>query len=216
MKSLKFDSWLNKIQISGMRTLLNSEHYGILFLDFDGVLHPDPCKTDKLFCHMDKFCEVLRAMQPNVAVVISSLWRTKYPLKALRKLFPRDLRDCIIDVTPVSKGRKAKRCEEIKAYLSTNNLHNIHYAILDDRPEWFKDLRGMIACNRAVGLEEAQYHKLRQWFDYISDDRKKRAKNGLPAAPHNTPNRIGLYGGEFSMPSQIDTVEDKKQSQGKS
>lgn len=190
-----------------MRTLLKSEHYGILFLDFDGVLHPDPCKNEQLFCHVQKFSEVFRLMQPHVAIVISSLWRTKYPLKALRKIFPSDMRDCIIDVTPVSKGKKASRCEEIKAYLNANNLQNVHYAILDDRPEWFKDLRGMVACDREIGLEEAQYQKLRQWFDYITDDRKRREKNGLPAAPHKTSDRIGFYIGDFAMPIQVDNLD---------
>lgn len=169
-----------------MRTLLKPEHYGILFLDFDGVLHPDECEAKMFFCHMEKFSALIRDMQPHVAIVISSLWRTKYPLKALRKIFPIDIRDSIIDVTPVSRTKKAKRCEEIKAYLNKSNLENVHYAILDDHPEWFRDLRGIITCDPKIGLQDAQCYKLKQWFDYISDERTRKEKKNTPFSAQNT------------------------------
>ena len=74
----------------------------MVFLDFDGVLHPEPCADDELFCHLSSIEEVLREY-PHVLVVISSAWRLAYRHRAisrLRKYFSQDIARRIVGVTP--------------------------------------------------------------------------------------------------------------------
>jgi hypothetical protein len=77
----------------------------ILFLDFDGVLHPLftrpelPPEESRPFCYLPRFAAVLRDY-PSVEIVISSTWRLKRDLEQLREPFPHDLRPRVIDTTP--------------------------------------------------------------------------------------------------------------------
>ncbi|MFZ3000646.1 MAG: HAD domain-containing protein [Undibacterium umbellatum] len=52
----------------------------ILFLDFDGVLHPEPCydKT-QLFSCLPRLEAILRDF-PTVQIVISSTWRKNWSI----------------------------------------------------------------------------------------------------------------------------------------
>ncbi|MET3139349.1 hypothetical protein AAKU61_003730 [Undibacterium sp. GrIS 1.2] len=72
----------------------------ILFLDFDGVLHPEPCYDEaKLFTCLSRLEQVLREFA-SVRIVISSTWREKHSLSDLRRLFSADIAERIIGVTP--------------------------------------------------------------------------------------------------------------------
>lgn len=71
----------------------------ILFLDFDGVMHPEFCHESKHFVHRDNFETVLRAA-PHVELVISSTWRHKRSLDELKLLFTADVAARIIGTTP--------------------------------------------------------------------------------------------------------------------
>jgi hypothetical protein len=71
----------------------------ILFVDFDGTLHPDGCECDQFFCRTPLLEEVLRGF-PHVQVVISSSWGQVHPLAQLREFFSDDIKARIIDVTP--------------------------------------------------------------------------------------------------------------------
>lgn len=51
----------------------------IIFLDIDGVLHPDPATLDQAFCQRHLLWELLKA-RPGVQVVISSDWRADHSL----------------------------------------------------------------------------------------------------------------------------------------
>ncbi|MBC3871856.1 HAD domain-containing protein [Undibacterium oligocarboniphilum] len=72
----------------------------ILFLDFDGFLHPEPCYDDKqLFCCLPRLENVLRDFQ-IVQTVISSTWREKRSLDELKVFFAADIAPRIIGATP--------------------------------------------------------------------------------------------------------------------
>ena len=77
----------------------------ILFLDFDGVLHPLftrpelPPEESRPFCYLPRFATVLRDY-PSVEVVISSTWRITRDLEQLREPFPHVLRPRVIGTTP--------------------------------------------------------------------------------------------------------------------
>lgn len=51
----------------------------ILFLDFDGVLHPEHCLESKHFCLLPVLEKVVRQV-PEVGLVIASTWRLQVSL----------------------------------------------------------------------------------------------------------------------------------------
>lgn len=72
----------------------------ILFLDFDGVMHPEFCHESKHFVHRDNFEAVMRAA-PHIDLVISSTWRQKRSLDELKQLFTADVAARIVGATPL-------------------------------------------------------------------------------------------------------------------
>lgn len=58
----------------------------VLFLDFDGVTHPEPCCQEDVFCRLNLIEDVLLGF-PTVDIVISSSWRDHYTLEYLRSFF---------------------------------------------------------------------------------------------------------------------------------
>lgn len=78
----------------------------ILFLDFDGVLHPqydaEPTPVSEIFCHLPRFESVMRDF-PSVEIVISSTWCIQFSLDELRSRFSPDIAARIIDGTPKIK-----------------------------------------------------------------------------------------------------------------
>jgi hypothetical protein len=57
-----------------------------LFLDFDGVLHPQGGTTDRLFEHSNLLQICLQQIE-HIEVVISSSWAEVHPLEHLRDFF---------------------------------------------------------------------------------------------------------------------------------
>jgi len=62
----------------------------ILFLDFDGVLHPEHCHESKHFCCLPSLERAVRQV-PEYELVITSTWRLQYPLEHLRQRFSTDV-----------------------------------------------------------------------------------------------------------------------------
>ena len=77
----------------------------ILFLDFDGVLHPEydrqAAPADVAFCHLPRF-EAVMCDHPEVEIVISSTWREQFPLDDLRARFSPDIAARIVGATPIT------------------------------------------------------------------------------------------------------------------
>ncbi|MBK6595436.1 MAG: hypothetical protein IPG23_23505 [Burkholderiales bacterium] len=72
----------------------------VLFLDFDGVMHPEFFHESKHFVHLGTFETMIRAA-PHVELVISSTWRQKRSLNELKALFTADVAARIIGTTPL-------------------------------------------------------------------------------------------------------------------
>lgn len=72
----------------------------IVFLDFDGVTHPEVCKGEQLFNCLPLIERVLRHHR-QVEVVISSSWREHHPLSELSARFSHDIGDRVVGCTPV-------------------------------------------------------------------------------------------------------------------
>jgi hypothetical protein len=74
----------------------------VLFLDIDGVLHPDGPGDYQDFSCLPLFCDALRAADApgRVPIVISSAWRHTQRLTDIRSHFPADIGPRVVGVTP--------------------------------------------------------------------------------------------------------------------
>jgi hypothetical protein len=111
----------------------------IIFLDFDGVMHPVN-QTD-LFCREEHLARVLRDF-PDVEIVISSSWRETHTLKNMLTFFLTDLRSRIVGMTPVVEIRDTVdmpgvRLREINKYLTDTGNQHRRWVALDDDPGIF-------------------------------------------------------------------------------
>ena len=112
----------------------------ILFLDFDGVLHPH-LRHEPDFCHNELLWQILRAC-PDAQVVFSTSWRDIYSPAELVVLVTNgggeDLVNRFIGFTPnlEGEGRYGRRDLEIQSWLDANSYVGPWLAI-DDIPELF-------------------------------------------------------------------------------
>ncbi|WP_332853644.1 HAD domain-containing protein [Duganella sp. S19_KUP01_CR8] len=142
----------------------------ILFLDFDGVLHPDiNYNAELLMCNRPLLEDVLRS-RPKVDVVISSTWREAHALGELQSLFCADIAPRIVGVTPRWReiqddsafGRYVRQAE-IEAWLRSHNRAWQQWLAVDDQPHLFKPFcANLFATNPATGLTEADCEVLAQ------------------------------------------------------
>jgi hypothetical protein len=126
----------------------------ILFLDFDGVTHPDPCEAGQLFRRLPFIEEVLREFEA-CQIVISSSWRVVHRLDEMRGYFAADMRSRVIDVTPEYRARNGHlgtpdfdpsahrqwECEtwlRKRVQLSQDRQAGPSWIAIDDRDYWFR------------------------------------------------------------------------------
>lgn len=128
-----------------MSTNLSGANVLILFLDIDGVLHPEGVGEELHFVHLDNFEGVLREF-PQIQVVISSTWRLDMSLEELRLRFSEDLRPRIVGVTPSlpeSKDPRKQRQRECEQWLETALAADLSlrppWLALDDRANYFDE-----------------------------------------------------------------------------
>jgi DNA recombination-dependent growth factor C len=124
----------------------------ILFLDFDGVLHP---KGGQRLVHLPIFEKMVRGT--DLKIVISSTWREVYSLSKLKSMFSEDIRPKIISATPQLPVHTTEyeRSEEIHDWLRLRG--NPQWLALDDDIDIFhpRDRSNVILCNGKAGLTES-------------------------------------------------------------
>lgn len=112
----------------------------ILFLDFDGVLHPEHCHASKHFCCLPVLEHALR-QAPECKLVITSTWRLAQPFEALRQRFSPDIAVRIAGVTPKFSDLKQvpstlisyPREAECHAWRWANEVPHLPWLAVDDR-----------------------------------------------------------------------------------
>ncbi|MFC3106848.1 HAD domain-containing protein [Undibacterium arcticum] len=150
----------------------------ILFLDFDGVLHPDPCDEGERFSRLPAFEALMRDF-PAVEIVVSSSWRVARTLDDLRAFFATDIAQRIIGVTPPDSrefpelaqiiGPGYFRQIEIEAWIRHFGRAREPWLVLDDRAYLFRPfLPNLILCDGDTGLTPAVEEKLRQKLNHHS------------------------------------------------
>jgi hypothetical protein len=135
----------------------------ILFLDFDGVLHPDPCRDrEHLFESAPRLAQVVEAF-PDLGVVLSTSWRLTHPFSDLLLPLPRELRNRVLGRTPAYGEFAAvpalapyRRHAECLQWLREHELAEGPWFALDDRPAWFAPYcENLVECHPARGFDEA-------------------------------------------------------------
>jgi hypothetical protein len=147
----------------------------ILFLDFDGVLHPVGSMAKQYFSKLPLLERFLRDEASGWQVVISSSWREYYSRQQLLEIFSPDLRLRIIGSTPVDGDRSLHatwgaqaslypREIQIRHFLAQRGLNADRWVALDDKKEWFRDLEAndrLVLCSPEIGLSERDLQRLR-------------------------------------------------------
>jgi len=129
----------------------------LLFLDFDGVLHPALDGREPNFCRLPLLEPVLRAA-PSVSIVISSTWREALTLDELREPFSAGIA-CRIAVTPLLEG--ALRHGEIMRYLKLHATHATEWVALDDAVvEFPRGCPYLLLCDPRTGLTDTVAREL--------------------------------------------------------
>lgn len=144
----------------------------VLFLDFDGVLHPSLCLEAELFCRRPLFEEVMRRF-PAVRIVVSSSWRHHFAVERLRPHFSGDIAERIDDITPLwVPGGPADRFQEIMAFASSRGLDEEAWLALDDSAfEFPMDCANLVLCDSRFGLTEEVAELLAQRLARLCEDR---------------------------------------------
>lgn len=112
----------------------------ILFLDFDGVLHP-LMRREPDFCRLPLLWEILRAC-PEARVVFSTSWREIYRPDEILEFVTfgggEDLAHHFVGQTPrIKTGTDCDRRDlEIQSWIDTNK-HTGHWLAIDDQPPLF-------------------------------------------------------------------------------
>lgn len=138
----------------------------ILFLDFDGVLHPRS-PGQHLFSNLARLEAVLRDFE-FVEVVITSTWREDMSLDQLQTLFSPDIRPRIIGTTPVVEiefppGPHGSREAEIRRFLEQDEHKDRPWIALDDEERLFTpDCANLIKCATLTGFEENAERMVRE------------------------------------------------------
>lgn len=143
----------------------------ILFLDFDGVLHPEVfCFTapgglrwEGEFSRVPLFEDVMREFA-HIDIVISSAWREANSLDTLRGFFSPDIANRIIGVTPVLPiDMEARREKEIRTWLRQAGRENEPFIAVDDWPALFsRDCDFLFPVDPGRALDKAAADALRQ------------------------------------------------------
>jgi len=149
---------------------MNTESAPVLFLDFDGVTHPEPCEKHQLFQSLPLIESVLRRY-PGVLVILSTTWRTTHALDELKDRFSSDVAERVLGGTPLVNlydlawypaplsGRSRQR--EIEAWLHQNRTLNHPWVAIDDRPWWFEsECQNLLVTSPLTGFTESDVDRL--------------------------------------------------------
>ena len=134
----------------------------ILFLDFDGVLHPDPCPDkSRLFENVTRLADALQEF-PEVGIVLSTSWRNVRPESELLDPLPASLRARVLGITPrfgdftaAASRIPYRRHAECEQWLLAHDMSDSPWWALDDRAYWFAPYcENLIQCDAQRGFDE--------------------------------------------------------------
>ena len=134
----------------------------ILFLDFDGVLHPTTSPQHLLFSKAEPLAEVLS--KNPCKIIISSSWRFHHEIKAMKNLLPKPISHLIHGFTGQAHIGEWPRYNEIKNYMIDQEILANWRAIDDSFLEFPKYCEELILCQGKDGITEKQLIELSKWL----------------------------------------------------
>ncbi len=126
----------------------------LIFLDFDGVLHPNLCPGDRHFVHAQALADTIGAAE--VDIVISSSWRFHHSPHDLVQRLPEALGRRIIGATGEPCIGRFLRHREILGYLGKYRIRERWIALDDSAWEFPPDCRELIRCDGSTGIGERE------------------------------------------------------------
>ena len=152
----------------------------ILFLDFDGVLHPTWESSPRegywipyrgpMFVRAHVLAEILRPYRDRINIVISSTWGASRSLDELKALLPAEVAGRVIDAVhhqlppleDFTRGNEIDcRYAEISYYLNATSFAGDWVALDDDDDGWPSEQRNhLVHADRDLGEITIQ-HRLR-------------------------------------------------------
>ncbi len=133
----------------------------ILFLDFDGVLHPSHFREGSEFSKIPLLEEL--TSKYDFQIVISSSWRFHYSLPELKAKLGKKLGDIVIDMTGEACGSYHARFNEISEWLEFHPKCDWR-ALDDSKVEFPADCRNLILCDSRIGVNQSQITELVEWL----------------------------------------------------
>lgn len=136
----------------------------LLFLDFDGVLHPAPGSDELAFNKAEELAQTL--IKNPCKVVISSSWRFHHTLEQIKDKLPLPMREFVIDTTGDPHIGKWPRFNEIKNYMVQRNIIANWRALDDGFIEFPFFCEQLIVCNPNTGITLKEMALLEAWLKY--------------------------------------------------
>ena len=132
-----------------------------LYLDFDGVLHPNSFDKGQAFCLMPLLERALNGS--DVRIVVSSSWRHHESKDYVKSLFPASIRSLFSGFTGEALAVRWARWNEISNHAA---LHGVtEWRALDDAASEFpSDCPNLIYCDGHIGMQDIQVNLLRKWI----------------------------------------------------
>lgn len=135
----------------------------LLFLDFDGVLHPASARASERFSRFAVLEEALSAAAA-CEIVISSSWRHHHPFADLLALFPASIRPLVVGTTGEPCHGRWPRHQEIVAFVRQRCPAARWRALDDSWNEFPPGCRELIVCNPNKGIDLPQATAVRHWL----------------------------------------------------
>ena len=134
----------------------------VIFVDFDGVLHPTSATKDKYFCNADKLAQVITGNKCEI--IISSSWRFFHSLSQIKKMLPNTLNERIIGITGHAYIGKHARFNEIQIYLNSLGYDYDWIALDDSKFEFPNNCDQLIHCNPNFGLTDKELFQVKNFL----------------------------------------------------
>lgn len=144
----------------------------LLFLDFDGVLHPGSGRPGSMFTQAGALENALEGF--DIRIVVSSSWRFHYPTAKIFASLPEGLARRIIGTTGEAQIGRWARYQEVRNWLTLNEPTALTqsptpWRALDDAKFEFPDnCAELIACEPREGFGPRQAEALRLWLGTLA------------------------------------------------
>ena len=138
----------------------------LIYLDFDGVLHPSTPLDHAFFSRAHLLEGVFE--KSSAAIVISSSWRFTHSLASLKNKLPKFIAQKVIDTTGPAVIGKHARYQEIMAHTNGHSRSpdsTLQWRALDDSYwEFPSHCKELIRCNPNTGIGPKEITLLSNWL----------------------------------------------------